>query len=274
MNLAILVVGGGAAGFVTAAYLDAISCLGINYSSIYGSSSGALNAAVYHSHSNVTLKEIWTSIKNEDVYKDNLLTWLGMLDSHASCFDSSPLRKIIEKYVDENAVTKKPSLYVSVTDIAAERSLTINLTTTRSNICDWIYASASPPVLFSSVAIFTKHYCDGGLGELVNLTMAIRNGAEKIIVLCPKGKAKNTTIKNGLDAAKFIVDMPLNYQIEKELNTAQLINPNVEIVLVRPLLDDQPGILDFTSWGSYANRLAKWEYYKFQALTQLASYAA
>lgn len=279
MNTAILSLGGGAAGLTTAAYLSAISKLGIKYDQIHGSSSGAINASVFHSSGPAALREVWLKIRNKDVYVENPFTWSGLFDKRACCYDSAPLYKMLSKYINQENIrnNKEQSLYVSVTDIANERSISINMSKVKDDLARWVYASASPPFFFPQVVIGRNTLTDGGLGELANISFAIKNGADRLIVLCPRGKSKGgTTIKNGVEAIKFIATMPLNYALEKELRMVEIMNTypgkrQIEVILIRPDLDNQPDILDFDGLGTLEEREFLFSLYEKQATSILMS---
>lgn len=279
MNTAILVQGGGAAGLTTAAYLSAVAKLGIKYSQIHGSSSGAINASVFHSSGPAALREVWLKIKNKDVYIDNPFTWSGLIDKRACCYDSSPLYKLLSKYIDQDSIraNKEQQFYISVTDIANERSLSINMSKVSGDLAKWVYASASPPFFFPQVTINSRKYTDGGLGELINISFAIKNGADRLIVLCPRGKSSGgASINNGVEAIKFIATMPLNYALEKELRMVEIMNSYpgkryIEVILIRPDLDNQPDILDFDGLGTLEEREFLFSLYEKQAASILMS---
>lgn len=278
-KVAVLVVGGGAAGFVTAAYLSAVEKFGLEYSQIHGTSSGAINAAAFQSHGAEGIKDMWLRIENRDVYKNNVFTWLELGGKKAACYDSSPLKKLLPKYVSNEEIfyNDKQKLFVSVTDISEERSLSINLSSIKDDIVPWVHASASPPFFFAPVPIGKKQYWDGGLGELVNISFAIQQGADTLVILCPRGRVTKTEIKNGLDAISFSVRMPLNYMLEKELRIVELMNSHpgkrhIDTLLIRPEHALQPGILDFDDLGDLPARKSMWEMYEQQALNELHTF--
>jgi predicted acylesterase/phospholipase RssA len=275
MKTAVNVVGGGAAGFVTAPYLEALEERGIIPDEIHGASSGAISAAVYLSAGAAGLRELWLRIRDKDVYRDNLWTWSGLLDKRAACYDSSPLDKLIEQYVDEDKIRQSASkLFISVTNVESERCFSINLSSVKGPLHPWIYASASPPVLFPQVEISGRKYFDGGLGELINLSYAVKNGADRIIVLCPRGPVVGGKVQSGIEALKFVIRMPLNYMLEKELRLIEIMNGHpdkrhIDTLIIRPLESNQPGILNFDDLGTLSERKRAFQFYKSQALSAL-----
>lgn len=279
-NTALCIIGGGAAGSVTAPYLSAIEACGTKVDQIYGTSSGAINAATFHSYGAEALKDMWLRIRNKDVFRENPLTYAKAFGEKASFYDGSPLLKLLEQYINREVIQEQKAstpLFVSVTDIASERSISINLTKLKDDLAPWVFASASPPALFSPVKIGGKAYCDGGLGELVNISFAIKNGADTIIILCPRGVPQNTKFHNALDAVSFAIRMPLNYQLEKELRIIEVMNSHPEkrfirTLLIRPDDNNQPGILDFDKLGTLEERRRKFLKYEVQALRALESF--
>ena len=224
-NVAILCVGGGAAGFIGASYLSAVHELGIEYHQVYGTSVGALNGALFHQRDLDGLKNIWMNIRNKDVFISNLITNSGILDTRASIYDASPLEKLINRVVDEiKLLFQSETLYCAVTDIESERGMLINLSKIKGPSRPWLIASATPPVFFSPYRIADKYYYDGGLGENINIANAVKNKADTIIVLCPRGKLKSTRISNGFDALRFVTRRQSSYMLEKEIGFVDVMS--------------------------------------------------
>ena len=81
---ALVLGGGGAKGAYEIGAIDALESLGIRALSVYGTSVGALNAAMYAQGSMETAQELWNSIRLSDVVSEESLS---IADDAENIFD-------------------------------------------------------------------------------------------------------------------------------------------------------------------------------------------
>ncbi len=198
--------GGGANGAFGAGILYGWSAAGTRptFKMVTGISTGALIApfAFLGADYDQILKQVYTSTATKDIlkFKPFIFTRRG-LDSLA---DSSPLQKLIEKYVTEDVIRSVAlahqtgrRLYIGTTDLDASRLVIWNMgivaASNRPEADDLfrkiLLASASIPILFPPVyipvevggEIYDEMHVDGGVatqvflyGDILNLDDVVR----------------------------------------------------------------------------------------------------
>lgn len=186
-----------------------ISELNIKFDAIYGTSSGALNAAIFSQGDIDLMLHLWTTITNKDVRSISpikLLTGKGI-------YDSKPLAKTIAKYVDPTRL--KIPTFITVTDTRTSNAVHIRID--NSPACNQaLLASASIPVFFPVVA---GCYYDGGVTDDYNIGAAAQAGADEIIVCHPSRPSglKGDTIPK-IAAWAYETTLWSNYVHEMENN--------------------------------------------------------
>ena len=119
---ALVLGGGGAKGAYEIGAIAALEDLGVRALSVYGTSVGALNAAMYAQGNLEAAAELWSSIRLSDVISEESL---ALADDAENAFDHpekllefvtryaqrkgvdvTPLVRVIARYVDEDAVRR------------------------------------------------------------------------------------------------------------------------------------------------------------------------
>jgi len=127
------------------------------------------------------LAELFTPIRDSDIYK----RWcpFGMLHAlwEPSLFDSSPLEKLVQKKLDEAAVAASgKKLRVGAYNLESGRYELFDETT--SPLWKAVVASASYPVAFKPVRINKQLYTDGGVQRVTPIKALIDLGCNEIDV--------------------------------------------------------------------------------------------
>jgi len=129
-----------------------------------------------------TLRGVWDTIGNDKIYKDWCLGKISALWKQ-SVLCTKPLREhLIPDNMDVDALLASGRKFRSVSVNWRTGQLKV-ATEADSDICGWIYASASLPMFFEPALVDGELYTDGGLREAAPLSAAIDLGATDIDVI-------------------------------------------------------------------------------------------
>jgi predicted patatin/cPLA2 family phospholipase len=219
--------GGGPRGAFAAGFLNGWTKAGTRPDFIYvsGVSTGALIApfAFLGSDYDHILEEVYTNISTEDVVKKRSLLKIFRLDAAA---DSTPLRLLIEKYVDEQtmqAIADKyrrgSSLIILTTNLDAGRSVAWDIGAIAVSgdakalrlIQDVMLASAAIPAAFPPVMMkveangqtYDEMHVDGGVTSQLHLYPLELNLAAFIERYEVVGAPTVYVLRNGFVEAKY-----------------------------------------------------------------------
>lgn len=198
---ALVLGGGGAKGAYEVGAIAALDELGIKAGSVFGTSVGALHAAMYAQRSMDAAAALWDNIRLSDVVSEESL---AIADDAENIFDHpekllefitryaqkkgvdvSPLMDILHKLIDEDKIrrsgvhlgivtTRFPSLAM------VEKRLEEMET---GSLIDWLMASASCFPIFPMKQVGGDRYIDGGFCDNTPVEMAVRSGARDIVAI-------------------------------------------------------------------------------------------
>lgn len=198
---ALVLGGGGAKGAYEVGTIAALDELGIKAGSVFGTSVGALHAAMYAQGSMDAAAALWDNIRLSDVVSEESL---AIADDAENIFDHpekllefitryaqkkgvdvSPLMDILHKLIDEDKIrrsgvhlgivtTRFPSLAM------VEKRLEEMET---GSLIDWLMASASCFPIFPMKQVGGDRYIDGGFCDNTPVEMAVRSGARDIVAI-------------------------------------------------------------------------------------------
>ena len=198
---ALVLGGGGAKGAYEVGAIAALDELGIKAGSVFGTSVGALHAAMYAQGSMDAASALWDNIRLSDVVSEESL---AIADDAENIFDHpekllefitryaqkkgvdvSPLMDILHKLIDEDKIrrsgvhlgivtTRFPSLAM------VEKRLEEMET---GSLIDWLMASASCFPIFPMKQVGGDRYIDGGFCDNTPVEMAVRSGARDIVAI-------------------------------------------------------------------------------------------
>lgn len=198
---ALVLGGGGAKGAYEIGAIAALEELGIRAGSVYGTSVGALNAAMYAQGNMEAAEALWGSIKLGDVicaedaaiaedvenlfdHPEKLLEFITR-NAQRKGVDVTPLQEIMRRTVSEEAV-RRSTVRLGV---VATRFPTLSMVEKRledmeaGTLHDWLLASASCFPIFPMKVIGQERYIDGGFCDNTPVDMAVRAGARHIIAV-------------------------------------------------------------------------------------------
>lgn len=198
---ALVLGGGGAKGAYEVGAIASLDELGIKAGSVFGTSVGALHAAMYAQGSMDAAAALWDNIRLSDVVSEESL---AIADDAENIFDHpekllefitryaqkkgvdvSPLMDILHKLIDEDKIrrsgvhlgivtTRFPSLAM------VEKRLEEMET---GSLIDWLMASASCFPIFPMKQVGGDRYIDGGFCDNTPVEMAVRSGARDIVAI-------------------------------------------------------------------------------------------
>ncbi len=215
MRVGLVLSGGGAKGAYQAGIVKSLANHGVEIDIVAGASIGALNGAIVSASNSTSvaakrLEEVWGLVAKDDVLKLNidvyprylamlaaagltgasalglklLSDWAGT-DEGAGLFNSSPLRNILNQYLDADSIACGKPLYVSLYPYKGNlealseffKGDVLKRFDTKESIFrlvqelsfseqkEVLLASAAIPVLFSPRKIGGELYSDGGQGD-------------------------------------------------------------------------------------------------------------
>lgn len=198
---ALVLGGGGAKGAYEIGAIAALEELGIRAGSVYGTSVGALNAAMYAQGDMDIAEALWSSLHLQDVisaesgtladdvenlfdHPEKLLEFITRYAQQKGV-DVTPLQEIMRRNVNEDAVRRSTVRLGVVTT----RFPTLSMVEKRledmepGSLHEWLLASASCFPIFPMKTIGSERYIDGGYCDNTPVEMAVRAGARHIIAI-------------------------------------------------------------------------------------------
>lgn len=198
---ALVLGGGGAKGAYQIGVMRALSELGISCGSVYGTSVGALNAAMYAQGDTEKAAELWARLSLDDLltpeeraladsaealfdHPERMLDFITR-NAQRKGIDTSSLRTLIGEYVDEEKLRRSSVHFGLVTT----RFPSMQMVEKRladmepGSLVDWLMASCACFPVFPVVRIGEERYMDGGFCDNVPVDMAVMDGAKTVIAV-------------------------------------------------------------------------------------------
>ena len=198
---ALVLGGGGAKGAYEVGAIAALDELGIKAGSVFGTSVGALHAAMYAQGSMDAAAALWDNIRLSDVVSEESL---AIADDAENIFDHpEKLLEFITRYAQKKGVAVSPLmdiLHKLIDEDKIRRSgVHLGIVTTRfpslamvekrleemetGSLIDWLMASASCFPIFPMKQVGGDRYIDGGFCDNTPVEMAVRSGARDIVAI-------------------------------------------------------------------------------------------
>lgn len=198
---ALVLGGGGAKGAYELGVMQALDHLGIRAGRVYGTSIGALNAALYAQGDLALAQSVWDSIRLSDIVTpesialaeeaeslfnrpEKLLDFITR-NAQKKGVNTAPFSSILRRCVSEDALRKSSVRF----GLVATRFPSMSIVEKRledmesGTLHDWLMASSACYPALPMRAIGDQRYIDGGYSDNVPVDMAVRAGAKQIIAV-------------------------------------------------------------------------------------------
>ena len=198
---ALVLGGGGAKGAYQIGVARALEDMGVGYCHAYGTSIGALNAAMLAQGDLDEAAQLWTQLRLSDIVTPESIALAEeaesvfsrpekMLDfitrnAQKKGLDATPLFSVMREAVDEEKLRRSRISF----GLIATRFPSLSMTEKRleemapGSLCDWLEASAACFPAIPMKHIDSDRYLDGGFCDNVPVEMAIRAGARHVIAV-------------------------------------------------------------------------------------------
>ena len=204
---AIALGGGGAKGGYEIGVWRSLAEEGLKYNAVSGTSVGALNGALMSMHAMESGEELWKNIRFSQVMDISDEFMEGLYDGETSLaeiysiikktlkliknggFDVTPLRELLNQYVDPHAIVESDVDFTAVTySITDRKEVVVDFRKLKpEEICDMLLASAYFPAFKNVPLQGGKRYTDGGVTDALPVTPLIERGYKDIIAVRLKG---------------------------------------------------------------------------------------
>ncbi len=283
MKRALILCGGGSRGAFQAGVLKYLDEKGWRPDLICGASVGAINAvAIGSGMTPDQIVTLWKRFDRRKIYRISFAQHLRSFFSNGACqplMDTSPLKKLLVKYIDINKL-RQSSIEIVINAVHLPTSRLKYFTQHQIDISH-IMAASAIPVFFPWQFIDGEPYWDGGMIENTPIAPALEQCVKEIIVvlLTPIGNFKLPLPRTPLQAAEFALEQLLQgsyqsivsnqrFQFQTAL-TNSVRDPSLLVATVSPArMLGFPSLLNFSTLQ--AERLIEEGYY--QARKQLKYY--
>lgn len=200
MKRALVLNGGGSRGAYEIGAWQALSELGVRFDGVYGTSIGALNAALFAQGDLPDAVELWSGITvsqimavedDDDFAIDRMVSRkrdvLPFLVENAKRLrmDISPLETLVREHVSEAQVRASGMrLGVMTTRVPQMTGAPVLLDDMApGSLGDWVIASASCFPIFPARHIGGQRYIDGGYYDNLPVDMALADGMDEVVAV-------------------------------------------------------------------------------------------
>ena len=204
---ALVLAGGGARGRYQVGVWRALTELGWNPQIITGTSVGSLNGAMFALDLYETARDMWTSIRSQDVMElpeetRNLTELHQFLRDvvRAGGMDVTPLEEIVERVLDEDALRASPIRFGLVTVEKRglkPRELPLE-EIPKGKVKDYLLASAACFPALRAKQIDGVQFLDGGYRDNMPTALAQKMGAEELVCVDLEGLGITLPNRTGL----------------------------------------------------------------------------
>ena len=204
---ALVLAGGGARGSYQVGVWRALTELGWNPQIITGTSVGSLNGAMFALDLYETARDMWTSIRSQDVMElpeetRNLTELHQFLRDvvRAGGMDVTPLEEIVERVLDEDALRASPIRFGLVTvEKRGLKPCELPLEEIpKGKVKDYLLASAACFPALRAKQIDGVQFLDGGYRDNMPTGLAQKMGAEELVCVDLEGVGITLPNRTGL----------------------------------------------------------------------------
>lgn len=253
-STAFVFAGGGSLGAVQVGMLHELMAHGVHPDFVVGSSAGAINAAYFAGAPDASgvsrLEELWSTVRRKDIMPLSLRDMISMLVlRRASLISVTGIRQLLERHLAYRQI-EDAALRLHI--VATDNQLGSEVVLSSGPVIEAVMASAAIPGIFPPVQIGGRELVDGGVANNTPISVALKLGATRIIVLpagfaCALQRPPATAVAQVLHALSLLVARQLVYDLERYASVAQL-------VVVPPLCPLDVSPYDYTACASLISR--------------------
>ncbi len=232
-GLAIVLSGGGAKGAFQVGVLKAlITGKKVDFETVVGTSTGAIQAAGVAQNDMPALVKFWTGLKGPgDIYKKRTGKFVSIITGEPSLYSTEPLKGLLKGAINEARIkTSGKKLRIRVVNITNGEAITV--AENADDIADWVYASCAmpfvfPPLTSKSAQGIEEQWVDGGVRDVTPLDVAFLERPRAILVVrasAPPQPDKPKKYKDLVQIGLRAVDILSNEVSENDLKNVNLIN--------------------------------------------------
>lgn len=232
-GLAIVLSGGGAKGAFQVGVLKAlVSDKKVDFETVVGTSTGAIQAAGVAQNDIPALVKFWTGLKGpDDIYKSRGDKIINIITGQPSLYSTEPLKKLLKGAINENKIKASgKKLRIRVVNITNGEAITV--AENAGDLADWVYASCAmpfvfPPLTSKSAQGVEEQWVDGGVRDVTPLDVAFLERPRAILVVRASAPPQPDKPKKYKDLVKIglrAVDILSNEVSENDLKNVNLIN--------------------------------------------------
>lgn len=255
MSTAFVLSGGGSLGAVQVGMLLALEEHGLTPDLLVGTSAGALNAAYLAGHGTGRaalegLAASWIATRRSDIFRiDPPRHVLALSGARPSLFTDRGLRRLIERHLRFDVLEDASiPLHVIATDLLSGQEVVLS----HGDAVSAVLASAAIPGMLPAVQREGMTLVDGAMADNAAISVAVRLGAERVIVL-PTGYSCALTRPPG--TALAVAMQSLDILIEQRLIAdVAYFTEQVELSVLPPLCPLAIGPTDFSQARSLIDR--------------------
>ena len=177
---ALVLGGGGSRGAYEIGVWQALQELGIPIDLVTGASVGAINGAMIVQNAFDLAEKLWKEIETPAIFETEVKDIIAN-----SGLGSNGLKKLLEKYVDEDAVRQSATEYglVTVELPSLQPHYLFKHQIPKGKLIDYILASSTVFPAMKSHEIGKTKYVDGGFSDNLPVGMALQKGATHVIAV-------------------------------------------------------------------------------------------
>ena len=231
-GLALALSGGGAKGAFQVGVIDElVRVRGVDFETVTGTSTGAIQAAGVAQDDIERLVGFWTGLTGtRDIYRSR--GWIGwvVLTGKNSLYSTGPLQKLLRDFYDDAAIRATgKKLRIAVVNITTGTLQIIS--ENADNIADWVYASSAQPPFFPPFETrrsdgVTEQWVDGGVIDVTPFDAALKERPRAVLAVRAEAPLAVTTSRYDsiLEIALRAVDLQTREVANEDLKNVFLIN--------------------------------------------------
>ena len=231
-GLGLALSGGGAHGAFQVGVLDElITRRGVDFESVVGTSTGAIQAAAVAQNSVDELLAFWEGITGpDDVYRSRGGPLWAIITGKDSIYSTGPLQQLLRSgYKDERIRATGKNLRLAVVNITTGELVIVGENT--DNIADWVYASSAQPPFFPPWVTrngqgLEEQWVDGGVKDVTPYDSILPLRPRAILVVRAEGPLANAPkpYDNVVEIGLRSVELITREVADSDLGSVELVN--------------------------------------------------